>query len=75
MEYKIQAVKLAKEPGGEKAASAFLPPAVAGLPKAENDIPALKTKDSIIKGKISLYCRMLRVARRGFNKFPSIFLQ
>ena len=67
MEYKIQAVKLAKEPGGEKAASA--------LPKAENDIPALKTKDSIIKGKISLYCRMLRVARRGFNKFPSIFLQ
>ncbi|MCI9569994.1 MAG: hypothetical protein HFG14_08890 [Lachnospiraceae bacterium] len=51
MEYKIQAVKLAKEPGGEKAASAFLPPAVAGLPKAENDIPCPENQRQYYQGK------------------------
>ena len=31
--------------------------------------PAIKTEDSVIKGKISFCCRMLKVARQGFYKY------
>ena len=30
---------------------------------------AIKTKDGVIKGKISFYCRMLKVTRQGFYKY------
>lgn len=30
---------------------------------------ALKTEDGVIKGKISFYCRMLKVTRQGFYKY------
>ena len=30
---------------------------------------AIKTKDGVIKGKISFYCRMLEVSRQGFYKY------
>ena len=30
---------------------------------------AIKTEDSVIKGKISFYCRMLKVMRQGFYKY------
>ena len=30
---------------------------------------ALKTKDGVIKGKLSFYCRMLNVTRQGFYKY------
>ena len=30
---------------------------------------AIKTKDGMIKGKISFYCRMLKVSRQGFYKY------
>lgn len=30
---------------------------------------ALKTEDGVIKGKISFYCRMLKVMRQGFYKY------
>ena len=32
---------------------------------------AVKTKDGVIKGKISFYCRMLKVTRQGFYKYPA----
>lgn len=32
---------------------------------------ALKTEDGTIKGKLSFYCRMLRVSRQGFYKYLS----
>ena len=31
--------------------------------------PAIKTEDGAIKGKISFYCRMLKVTRQGFYKY------
>ncbi len=30
---------------------------------------AIKTEDGVIKGKISFYCRMLKVTRQGFYKY------
>ncbi len=33
--------------------------------------PAIKTQDGVIKGKISFYCRMLKVTRQGFYKYPA----
>ena len=30
---------------------------------------AMKTEDGVIKGKISFYCRMLKVTRQGFHKY------
>ena len=30
---------------------------------------AIKTEDGVIKGKISFYCRMLRVSRQAFNNY------
>ncbi len=33
--------------------------------------PAIKTEDSVIKGKISFCCRMLKVTRQGFYKYPA----
>jgi putative transposase len=30
---------------------------------------ALKTEDGVIKGKISFYCRMLKVTRQGFYNY------
>ena len=30
---------------------------------------AIKTKDGVIKGKLSFYCRMLGVSRQGFYKY------
>ncbi len=32
---------------------------------------AVKTKDGVIKGKISFYCRMLKATRQGFYKYPA----
>ncbi len=32
---------------------------------------AIKTEDGAIKGKISFCCRMLKVARQGFYKYPA----
>lgn len=32
---------------------------------------ALKTEDGVIKGKMSFYCRMLKVTRQGFYKYPA----
>ena len=32
---------------------------------------ALKTEDGMIKGKLSFYCRMLKVSRQGFYKYLS----
>ncbi len=31
--------------------------------------PAIKTEDGVVKGKISFYCRMLKVTRQGFCKY------
>ena len=33
---------------------------------------AIKTKDGVIKGKLSFYCRMLGVSRQGFYKYLAI---
>ncbi len=33
--------------------------------------PALKTEDGVIRGKISFCCRMLKVTRQGFYKYPA----
>ena len=33
--------------------------------------PAIKTEDGVIKGKISFCCRMLKVTRQGFYKYPA----
>ena len=30
---------------------------------------ALKTEDGTIKGKLSMYCRVLNVSRQGFYKY------
>ena len=30
---------------------------------------AIKTEDGVIKGKLSFYCRMLKVTRQGFYKY------
>lgn len=30
---------------------------------------AIKTEDGVIKGKISFYCRMLKVTKQGFYKY------
>ena len=32
---------------------------------------AIKTEDRVIKGKISFYCRALKVTRQGFYKYPA----
>ena len=32
---------------------------------------AIKTEDGVIKGKISFCCRMLKVTRQGFYKYPA----
>ena len=32
---------------------------------------AIKTEDGVIKGKLSFYCRMLKVTRQGFYKYPA----
>jgi len=33
--------------------------------------PAIKTEDGVIKGKVSFCCRMLKVTRQGFYKYPA----
>ncbi len=33
--------------------------------------PAIKTEDGARKGRISFYCRMLKVTRQGFYKYPA----
>ena len=32
---------------------------------------AIKTEDGMVKGKLSFYCRMLKVSRQGFHKYLS----
>ena len=54
-EFKAQAVKLAQEIGGHKAANEL------GIPKG--------TMYTWIKGKISFYCKVLHVSRQAFNKY------
>jgi len=33
--------------------------------------PAMKTEDGVIRGKISFCCRILKVTRQGFYKYPA----
>ena len=33
--------------------------------------PAIKAEDGVIKGKVSFCCRMLKVTRQGFYKYPA----
>lgn len=84
-EYKVQAVKLAKEISGAKAAKelgipeetihTWLKAVCAGTLDIGNGAHTpesaivIKTEDGVIKGKFSFYCRMLGVSRQGFYKY------
>lgn len=60
-EFKAQVIKLAKEVGSKRAAE---------VGKRERlKFIAKKTEDGTIKGKISFYCKALKVSRQGFYDY------
>ncbi len=50
----------------------FLPRAVRSQQRTANEVSCKKTDDGGKKGKISMYCRVLKVSRQGFYQYQGL---